>query len=114
MKYLRQIITSREPGQTELQHRVKCAWATFTHHRQEFTRKNCLLKERLGLYEATVSPTILHAVGTWAMTEATQTQFNSMQRRMVRMILNGTMQQKSEREEEEHHEEVSSRDQEEE
>ena len=35
MKYLFQ-----ESGQTELQHRIKCAWATFTHHQQELTGNN--------------------------------------------------------------------------
>ena len=50
MEYLGQIITFHEPGQTELQHRINWARATFTPHREELTQKL--------------------PAGTWAMTEA--------------------------------------------
>ena len=37
IKYLGQLITFKDPVQVEFDHRINCAWATFTSHRQELT-----------------------------------------------------------------------------
>ena len=88
LNYLGHMITFRELMVTELQHRIKAAWATFTHHRQELTNKNYPLSHRLRLFNATVTPTVLYASGTWTLTEAMGRQLNTTQRRMLRLIIN--------------------------
>ena len=70
------------------EHRINCAWAAFTRHRQEFTSNQYPLKYKLQWFTATVTPTILHAAGTGALTETMQRQLNTTQGRMTRMIIN--------------------------
>ena len=45
------------------------------------------LRDRLKLLDATVTPPLLHASGTWTMTEEIQKNLQTTQRRMMRMII---------------------------
>ena len=51
--------------ETKIKNRSRPAWATFRKYRQELTSKNYMLKHRLRLFDATVSPTLCYAAGTW-------------------------------------------------
>ena len=64
IKYLGQLIAFNNAVQVELEHRIKCALATFTSQRQELTSPK--------LFDATVAPSLFHASGTWTMTEETK------------------------------------------
>ena len=44
-------------------------WATFHKYRQELTSKNYMVKHRLRLFDAAITPTICYASGTWAPTK---------------------------------------------
>ena len=66
VKYLGQRISFYQQETTEIKIRIRAAWATFHKYRQELTSKNYMLKHRLRLFDATVSPTIFYAAGTWA------------------------------------------------
>ena len=48
-------VTFKDAVQVKLDHRIKCAWATFTSHRQELTSPECFQKDRLKLFDATVT-----------------------------------------------------------
>ena len=66
VKYLGQKISFYQQETTEIKSRIRAAWATFHKYRQELTSKNYMLKHRPRLFDATVSPTVCHAAGTWA------------------------------------------------
>eukprot|EP00959_Pyramimonas_sp_CCMP1952_P207547 4341376-Pyramimonas_sp.AAC.1 len=57
IKYLGQMISFNEPAQTEVNHRIKAAWAACAANRQELTSKHYPLKHRLRLFQGTVAPT---------------------------------------------------------
>ena len=69
MRYLGQKITFLQQETTEIRNRIKAAWATFHKYRQELTSKNGMLKHRLRLFDAAITPTICYASGTWTPTK---------------------------------------------
>ena len=71
----------------EIKSVIRAAWATFDKYRQELTSKNYMLKHRQRLLDATVSPTICHAAGTWAPNKEHERMIQSTQRKMLRLII---------------------------
>ena len=57
---------------SEIKNRIRAAWATFRKYRQESTSKNYMLKHRLRLFDAAISPTICYAAGTWTPNKKTR------------------------------------------
>ena len=87
VKRLGHPITFKNAEQVELEHRIKCAWATFTNHRQELKSPKCPLRDRLKLFDAKKKVTSLfYASGTWTMTKEMKKKLQTTQRRMMRMI----------------------------
>ena len=68
LKYSGQLITFQQQETTEIKNRIRAAWATFHKYKQELTSKNYMLKHRLRLFDAAITPTICCASGTWAPT----------------------------------------------
>ena len=58
-----QMITFLQQETTEIRNRIRAAWATLHKYRQELTSKNYLLKHRLWLFDAVMTPTICYASG---------------------------------------------------
>ena len=52
VKNLGHPITFKNAVQVELEHRIKCAWATFTNRRQELKSPKCPLRDGLKLFDA--------------------------------------------------------------
>ena len=65
----------------------RAAWATFRKYRQELTSKNYMLKHRLRLFGAAITPTICYASGTWTPTKEHERMTQSTQRKMLRLII---------------------------
>ena len=84
VRYLGQLITFQQQETTEIKNRIRTAWATFHKYRQELTSKNYLLKHRLRLFDAAITPTICY--GTWTLTKEQERMIQSMQRKMLRLI----------------------------
>ena len=82
-RYLGQMIIFQQQETTEIRNRIRAAWATFHKYRQELTSKNHLLKHRLRLFDAVITPTICYASRTWTPTRMIQ----STQRKMLRLII---------------------------
>ena len=61
VKHLGQRISFYQQETIEIKSRIRAALATFHVYRQELTSKNYMLKHRLRLFDATVSPTICYA-----------------------------------------------------
>ena len=69
----------------EIKSWIRAAWAT----RVDIKKKN-MLKHRLRLFDATVSPTICYAAGTWAPNKEHERMIQSTQRKMLRLIIQTT------------------------
>ena len=87
VKYLGQRVSFYQQETTEIKCRIRAAWATFHKYRQELTSKNYLLKHRLRLFDATVSPTVCYAAGTWAPNKEHERMTQSTQRKVLRLII---------------------------
>ena len=59
----------------------------FHKYTQELTSKNYLLKHRLRLFDAAITPTICYASGTWAPTKEYERMLQSTQCYMLRLII---------------------------
>ena len=87
VKYFGQRISFYQQETTEIKSRIRAAWATFHKYRQELTSKNYMLKQRLRLFDSTISPTVCHAAGTWAPNKEHERMIQSTQRKMLRLII---------------------------
>ena len=58
---------------SRVRQRCKYVWETFTSNRLELTSPRYPLRDRLELFDATVTPSLFHASGTWTMTEEMMT-----------------------------------------
>ena len=87
VKYLGQRISFHQQETIEIKSRIRAAWATFHKYRQELTSKKYLLNYRLCLFDATVSPTLCYAAGTWSPSREHERMIQSTQRKMLRLII---------------------------
>ena len=87
VKYLGQRISFHQQETLEIKSRIRAAWATFHKYRQELTSKNYMLNHRLRLFDATVSPTLCYAAGTWTPSKEHERMIQSTQRKMLRLII---------------------------
>jgi len=87
VKYLGRHISFDRPMQTEIEHRVRCAWAKFASFKQELTNKHYPLRDRLKLFDSVVTPTMLYGSSSWVLTKTTEQLLTRTQRRMLRMVL---------------------------
>ena len=87
VKYLGQRIAFHQQETLEIKSRIRASWATFQKYRQELTSKNYMLKHRLRLFDAAVSPTVCYAAGTWAPNKENERMIQSTQRKMLRLII---------------------------
>ena len=63
------MITFQQQETTEIRNRIRAAWATFHKYRQELTSRNYMLRHRLRLFDAVITPTMSYASGTWTFTK---------------------------------------------
>ena len=87
VKYLGQKISFHLQRTTEIKNRIRAAWATFRTYRQELTSKNYMLNHRLRLFDAAISPTLCYAAGTWTPNKEHERMIQSMQHKMLRLII---------------------------
>ena len=72
VKYFGLLITIQQQETPEIKNRIRAAWATFHKYEQELTPKNYMLKHRLRLFDAAITPTICCASGTYDTIDAKQ------------------------------------------
>ena len=87
LKYLGQRISFYQQETLEIKSRIRAAWTTFRKYRQELISKKYMLKLRLRLFDATVSPTLCYASGTWSLSREHERMIQSTQRKMLRLII---------------------------
>ena len=89
-KYLGRKLTFDDPHTTEVDHRISTAWRKLSALRDELTNARYPLRQRLHLFNATVTPTALYGCDAWTTTKALSTKLQRTQRRMLRMIVGTT------------------------
>eukprot|EP00973_Karenia_brevis_P036586 5043515-Karenia_brevis.AAC.1 len=71
----------------EIDHRIAGAWRKFSHWKNELCSKHYSLQDRLKLFHAVVTPTILFGSKAWVMTADREHKLRNTQRRMLRCIV---------------------------
>ena len=87
VKHLGQRISFHQRETLEIKSRIRAAWTTFHKYRQELTSEKYMLKLRLRLFDATVSPTLCYAAGTWTPSREHERMIQSTQRKMLRLVI---------------------------
>ena len=85
--YLGKAPTFQDSDENELRHRLKRAWTKFGVYQNELTNKRYSLFDRMKLFNAVVTPSVLYGCGCWAMTQARMQKLRSTKRKMLRSIL---------------------------
>ena len=88
VKYLGRKVSFHDPNEVEISNRIASSWATFSKHKEELTDKRYRLKDRLKLFNATVTACALYGCETWALRVDQQRRLQATQRKMLRLILN--------------------------
>jgi hypothetical protein len=73
---------------TEVDNRIQQAWRKYWAHRTELCGKGYRLKDRLRLFNAVVTPSVLYSCGTWTMTTERTRRLRTAQRMMLRKVIN--------------------------
>ena len=87
-KYLGRKVCCKDPHQVELDNRIAKAWGAFSQHKQELTDRRHRLANRMRLFEAVVTSTLLYGSETWTLRLDQQRRLRTVQRKMLRMVLN--------------------------
>ena len=66
--YLGRLLSLQNLHHVEITHRLKPAQAKFMSHKKELCVTDHPLRDRLELFNATVTPTALHGCGSWVIT----------------------------------------------
>ena len=88
VKWLGRKVSFQDPHECELNNRIAGAWSTFTKHKEELTSRKYRLQDRLKLFGAVVTPTVLYGCETWTLNQSQQRRLRSVQRKMLRNVLN--------------------------
>ena len=87
-KWLGRKVSFHDPHEQELSNRIAAAWGAFTKHKEELTSRRFRWGDRLKLFNAVVSSTVLYGCETWTLRIDQQRRLRTVQRRMLRMVLN--------------------------
>ena len=85
-RYLGRKLAFRNCQATEIANRIAAGWAAFTKHKSELCCKEYLLRDRLRLFDAVVTPAVLYACSTWALTKTMEKKLQVTRRRMLRFV----------------------------
>ena len=86
-KYFGRKLTLSDYHSCELHNRTTTAWRKFHSLRQELTCKTHSLRDRLRLFNTTITPTILYGCQAWTLTKTMAVSLQRLQRRMLRLII---------------------------
>ena len=78
---------------TELSNRIASGWAAFFKFKAALCDRQLPSKDRVKLFEATVTPCVLYGCATWTMTRSMETRLRSTKRRMLRRMVRTTRRQ---------------------
>ena len=67
-KYLGRKVCFKDGQETELENRIAAAWAAFHKHKGELCSKYYKIVDRIRLFRAVVTATVLYGCSAWALT----------------------------------------------
>ena len=85
--YLGRHLTLNRTHATEFDARLASAWRKFMMQKSELCTNRYPLRERLRLFEATVTRSALYGCETWTMTASDKKRLRTTQRRMLRWMI---------------------------
>ena len=85
-RYLGRKLSIADSMRTELRNRIASGWASFHKHKGELCSKCYALSDRIRLFDTVVTPSVLYASSTWALTQSQESQLTTTRRRMLRYI----------------------------
>ena len=86
-KYLGRKLSVDEYHHVELKNRLAMGWAAFFKLKGALCNRQIPIKDRIALFEASVSPCVLYACGSWTMTTDMLQKLRSTRRRMLRWMI---------------------------
>ena len=86
-RYLGRKLCLGEYHQTELDNRLRGAWAAFTKFKCVFKSRAYTFRLKAKLFESTVSPVLLYSSASWTLTQDMESKILTTQRRMLRTML---------------------------
>jgi hypothetical protein len=87
VEYLGRLLTFTDMHAVEMEHRIGKAWNKFMVMKRELCSRHYPLKQRLKLFEATVTASLLYGSGAWTMTAESERRLRTTQRRMIRWMV---------------------------
>ena len=85
-EYLGRLLSFKDYHSIEVDHRLAKAWKKFYCFKSELCSKDYPLKDRLKLFDAIVTPTMLYGSCSWTMTAEREKKLVVCQRRMLRRV----------------------------
>ena len=86
-KYLGKKLCMGSFHESEVRNRIAAGWASFNRFRDEFCGKHYCLRDKLRLFESTVTQRVLYGSASWTLTGSLEKELRVARRRMLRMIL---------------------------
>ena len=86
-KYLgRKLCVSATFHEVECRNRLAAGWASFHKHKAELCCKHYSLSDRVRLFEAVITPVVLHGCSSWTLTSSLERGLKTTWRRMLRFV----------------------------
>jgi len=91
-KWLGRKVRFYDPNEIELSNRIAAAWGAFTKFKTELTDRQYCINDRLKLFNAVVTSTMLYGCEAWTLRIDQQRRVRAVQRKMLRLVLNAKRQ----------------------
>ena len=85
--YLGRRLAALSSQDVELEYRLECGWRRLFAYKSKLCGTHYRLIDRLKLFGAVITPTVLYGSSTWTMTEARGAQLRTVPRRMLTWML---------------------------
>jgi len=85
-EYLGRLLGFSSFHDAEIDHRIAKAWAKFHKFKKELCCKDYPLKDRLRLFNAVITPSVLYGSCSWTMTRDRERRLQVAHRRMLRYV----------------------------
>ena len=85
-KHLGRKLCFKDSCEAEFRSRLAAGWGAFHKHKNELCSKPYRTCDRVKLFEAVVSSTILYGAATWALTQAMEKRLHATWRKMLRYV----------------------------
>jgi hypothetical protein len=86
-EYLGRLLAFTDINAVEMEYRIGKAWNKYMSMKRELCSRHYPLKQRLKLFEATVTASLLYGSGAWTMTAESERRLRTTQRRMIRWMV---------------------------